>query len=109
MASNCSSWPGRASWAISVQAAASKVKSSYFSAAFLPGVVQKWRRRHVRSRLLRGFGGIGDADSSWAVGQCNQLMINDDFFDLLQTLLVKRQDGIAYDLFLLQLADDITI
>jgi len=60
-----------------VQAAASKVKSSYFSAVFwpgladvqrqdefslLPGVVQEWRRRHVRGRLLRGFGGIGDTD-----------------------------------------------
>ena len=33
MAANCISWPGRASWEVSVQDAAAKVKSSYFSVA----------------------------------------------------------------------------
>ena len=63
----------------------------------------------MRSGLLRGFGGIGDADSRWTVGQRDQLMIDDDFFNLLQAILIKRQNRIAYDLFLLQFADYIAV
>jgi len=41
--------------------------------------MQKWWWRHVRGRLLCGFGGISDADSGWAVREGDQLMINNDF------------------------------
>ena len=77
--------------------------------ALLPGIVQKWRRHHVRRRLLRGLGRGGNPDSRRAIGQRDDLFLDDDLFDLLQPLLVKRQNGVAHQLLLLQLADHVAI
>src|SRR5207247_4974537 len=72
--------------------------------AFFSGVVQKRWRDHVRRRLLRSFGGRGDTDACRPVGQGDDLLIYDDPLDLLQAVLVKRQNAVANQLLLLELA-----
>ena len=63
----------------------------------------------MRRGLLRGLGGSGDPDPRRPVGKSNNLFIDDDLFNLLQPLLVKRQNGVAHQLLLLQFADHVAI
>ena len=43
------------------------------------------------------------------VGKRHDLLVDDDLLDLLQALLIERQNGVAHELLLLQFADDVAI
>src|SRR5262249_8028481 len=73
------------------------------------GVVQEWRRHHVWSWLLHGFGGGRQANTRGTAWQGDDLVVADDVFDLRETVFIKRQNRIAHDLLLFQLADYIAI
>src|ERR1700722_15729900 len=59
--------------------------------------------------LLRGFGGGSDANTSRAVGERDNLLVDADLFDLFQPLFVEGKDGIADELLLFQFVDYIAI
>jgi hypothetical protein len=64
----------------------------------------------VRRRKLGALSeGAQTDDSGAAAGKRYQMVVNDDLFDLVPTHFVKGQDGLADELLLLQLADDVAI
>ena len=63
----------------------------------------------MRRRSLRRLGVGGDADAGLAARQRHELLAPDDRFDLREPLAVVRQDRVADQLLLLQLADDVAI
>ena len=101
------------------------MKSSYFCAAacpssggnvqrqnelaLLPGVVQERRRRHVRRGLLRGLGGDAIRMRAGRAGSVTRCCFRMIFFDLLQPVLIKRQDRVAHHLLLLQFTNHLAI
>ena len=50
--------------------------------------------------LLRGFGGGSDANTSGAVGERDNLLVDDDLLDLLQPIFVEGKDSVADELLL---------
>ena len=77
--------------------------------ALLAGVVQERRCGHVRCGLLRGLGGRRNSDPRRAIGQRHQVLLPDDLFNLLQPVLIKRQDRVAHQLLLFQFTNDVAI
>ena len=77
--------------------------------AALAGVVQERRRHHVRRRLLRGLGRGSQADDGRPARQGHELVLGDDVLDRVQPLVEERQDCLARNLLLLQLADHVAV
>ena len=77
--------------------------------AFLPGVVQKRRRNHVRRRLLRGLGGCGNANAGGTIGKGDDFLRDDNLLDLLQPILIERKNRVAYKLLFFQLVNHVAV
>src|ERR1700733_11958304 len=69
----------------------------------LAGVMQEWWRSHVGRRRLRRFGRGCKTNDRRAARQRDEILRCYDLLDLVQSMFVERQDGIARDLLLLQL------
>ena len=77
--------------------------------ASLPGVVDQRRRNHLWTRHSRGLALGGGADDRLSLGQSDHIVFSDDGFNLLEALLIERQNGLGSQLLGFQSFHHVTI